>query len=166
VLVMVVRAVAVVVGLVPAQASAALSWGAPALIRPGPPYASPNAFSAVSCPSTSLCVAFDQAGNVVTSTRPTEGFSSWRVTNVERSAGLFGLGAFSCPSVALCVGVDGGGNVLTSTRPAGGSGAWTVTPRVDVIPSASSVGSRRSERFPVFRARRCRCALLLTGWGM
>jgi hypothetical protein len=78
----------------------------------------------VSCPSASLCVAVDDAGNAVTSTDPTGGASAWTVRNVD---GSNMLGDVSCPSASLCVAVDGAGDVLTSTSPTGGASAWTVT---------------------------------------
>ncbi len=77
-----------------------------------------------SCPSASLCVAFDTdyGGHIVTSTNPTGGSGAWTVTKV-----LSGdqLTALSCPSSSLCVGVDEGDDVLTSTDPTGGAATWT-----------------------------------------
>ncbi len=86
----------------------------------------PNRLDAVSCPSARLCVTTDEAGNVWTSTDPTEGASAWTKANVDGPEKI--LSGVSCPTESLCVAVDrGGGDVLTSTNPTGGAGAWTVT---------------------------------------
>jgi hypothetical protein len=78
--------------------------------------------SAISCPSTSLCVAVDSAGQVVTSTNPTGGQQSWNRTLLEPGT-ISGFTDVSCPSVLLCVAVDGFGNVFHSTDP-GSPYAW------------------------------------------
>ena len=81
--------------------------------------------------STTLCVAVDDNGNVVTSTDPTGGASAWTVTQLGSSLnGNFT--AISCPSTTLCVAVDNAGDVITSTDPTGGASAWTVT-SVDTV---------------------------------
>ncbi len=81
----------------------------------------PGALSGVSCPSTSLCVSVDKAGNVVSSTNPTGGASAWSVAKVGDE-----FNAISCGSPQLCVAVGAGGDAAASTNPAGGAGAWTV----------------------------------------
>jgi hypothetical protein len=86
----------------------------------------PTPLYGMSCPSASLCVATDAAGNVVTSTDPTGGSGAWTVAHVEYLSGVY-ISAVSCPSVSLCVATDAAGNVITSTDPTGGPGAWTVT---------------------------------------
>ena len=91
----------------------------------------------VSCPSVSMCVAIDSAGNAVASSDPTGPASAWTTTPIETScppnSGLCvkQLEAISCPSVSLCVAVDGTGHVLTSTRPTKPSERWKIfgTPR-------------------------------------
>ncbi|HET7311791.1 MAG TPA: hypothetical protein VFJ17_10755 [Mycobacteriales bacterium] len=75
----------------------------------------------VACPSTSLCVAIDAAGDVITSTAPGGDAAAWTTTRINDR----GLEGIACPSSALCVAVDDQGNVLTSTNPTGGAGAWT-----------------------------------------
>lgn len=79
----------------------------------------------IACASSSLCVATDGSGDVVSSSDPSDGRSArWAVTNVDGDAELQGI---SCPSLSLCVAVDQAGNVLTSTDPgAGASATWTV----------------------------------------
>ena len=89
-------------------------------------------FDGVSCASASLCVAVDDAGDVVTSTDPTGGPSAWRVTNVAPgTANPFPGGiyaAVSCPSRSLCAAVENmADEVITSTNPTGGPSAWTAT---------------------------------------
>lgn len=88
-----------------------------------------NYLQGVSCPSTSLCVGVDSAGNVVTSTSPTAGAGAWTVAPVHPvssggAPGQTGLFAVSCPSRSLCVAVGANGTVATSANPTGGSTAW------------------------------------------
>lgn len=81
----------------------------------------PIGIVAISCPSASLCVAGDQAGNILSSTNPTGGGNAWSIAGVTPSTSIRGV---SCPSISLCVAV-GGSNVLTATDPSGGTGART-----------------------------------------
>jgi hypothetical protein len=89
----------------------------------------------VSCPSVSLCVAVDSAGNAFVSRRPLDGVGAWtgkRIDAASDSCPVEGgyepcqpsLTAISCPSASLCVAVDSGGRALSSTDP-GGEGAWS-----------------------------------------
>jgi hypothetical protein len=91
----------------------------------------------VSCPSTTLCVAVDAAGNALVSTAPAGGATAWTTTHIDTNAS-FGCTAtgltcqpplvgVSCLSIALCTAVDFSGNVLTTTGPAG-TVPWTSTP--------------------------------------
>ncbi len=99
-----------------------LTWAAPVRIDHQPPFAG-NAIAGVSCPGTTLCVAGDGAGNVLTSTNPTGGAGTWTVSNLSGK----GLGGVSCASGSLCVATSSGlgGTIFTSTNPTGGSAAWT-----------------------------------------
>jgi hypothetical protein len=88
--------------------------------------------TAVSCNSSSFCVAVDQYGDVITSSDPTGGAAAWITTNVEGvpivdDPNIQGVPLFdvSCPSRSLCVAIDGG-NVITSSNPAGGAAAWAM----------------------------------------
>jgi len=81
-------------------------------------------FVGVSCPTSALCVAVGAAGDVITSTDPTGGPSTWTVTRVDGSNVVT---AISCPSNSFCAAVDQVGNVVTSRNPTGGASAWTVT---------------------------------------
>ena len=76
----------------------------------------------VSCPSGNLCVAADDAGNILASTNPTDP-AGWAVADVDSTHSVNGI---SCPSTSLCVAVDDDGNAITSTDPAGGASTWTV----------------------------------------
>jgi hypothetical protein len=92
---------------------------------------------AISCPSTSLCVAGDWDGNVLTSTDPIGGSDSWSSAYVDSntSAGLHHGGialqttitSVACPSTSLCLASDEDGYVLASQNPAGGPSTWRST---------------------------------------
>jgi WD40-like Beta Propeller Repeat len=84
----------------------------------------PAGIGAISCPSASLCVADDRAGNILSSTNPTGGESAWNSTGVLSSPAS---GGFSCPSISLCAAV-GVSSVLTATDPSGGASAWMTAP--------------------------------------
>src|SRR6266480_4829793 len=73
-----------------------------------------HALTGVSCASSTLCVAVDDEGGVLSSTDPTGGSDAWTLSPVDGSAVLVGV---SCPSESLCVAIDASGNVLTSTTP-------------------------------------------------
>jgi hypothetical protein len=79
--------------------------------------------TAVSCPSASLCVAGEAAGNILSSTNPTGGPIAWSIAAVSPQQSIQSV---SCPSISLCVAVDYTG-ILTSTNPTGGTSAWTNT---------------------------------------
>ena len=85
-----------------------------------------NAIESISCPTSALCVAVDDNGNVLTSTNPTGGRSAW---STPVSIDTTQINAVSCPSISLCVAVDSNGNVLTS-NPTGGSG-WSKPIAID-----------------------------------
>ena len=57
------------------------------------------AIDAVSCTRESLCVAVDEAGDVLSSSNPTGGAGAWSVVHVDEH----GLSAVSCASESLCV---------------------------------------------------------------
>src|SRR5204862_3926771 len=81
----------------------------------------------VSCPSSSLCVAVDDAGNAVTSRNPSSGLAAaWIVTAIDtaNNEGIR-LNAVSCPTGSFCAAVDASGNLLTTTRPTlAAAGTW------------------------------------------
>ncbi len=107
-----------------------------------PPSGSPASISFISCPSTSLCVATDQAGNVLASQDPAGGPAAWSVT-VPPSAAPAGSGIaarmpLACPSVSFCVVLGDPGNVLEATP---GELATTATPLGGAPWSVVNVGS-------------------------
>jgi len=92
----------------------------------------------IRCPTASLCVAIDSAGNVLTTKTPLAGAKGWKRAHVDN-----GLTALACPSAGLCVAVDSRGDVLTSKKPAGGPKTWTRTLVDTVSPGElTAVGCR------------------------
>ncbi|MEA2427302.1 MAG: hypothetical protein QOF37_930, partial [Thermoleophilaceae bacterium] len=82
----------------------------------------------ISCPTTTLCVAVDGSGRVITSTNPTGGAAAWTKFVVPVSGAFYRI---DCPSTTLCVAVDGAGEVATSTTPTV-AGSWGVSnPPID-----------------------------------
>ncbi len=94
--------------------------------RSGDRTASPD-LGAVSCASSTLCVATDGFGNMFASTAPAAGSGSWRSATVDAGgdADSVVLGPVSC-GLGICATDDRGGNVIASGNPAGGAGAWTI----------------------------------------
>jgi hypothetical protein len=84
--------------------------------------------SAIACPSSSLCVAADEDGNVFTSAEPASG--SWSAPAAVDPG--HDISDIACPTTAFCAAVDGDGNIITSAAPSGGASAWKVT-NVDPI---------------------------------
>jgi hypothetical protein len=81
-----------------------------------------SGFSAISCPSTQLCVATDNAvdGQIAYTTDPAGPASGWKLATI--GTGVI-LDAVSCPTASLCV--IGGSVRYYSTDPTGGATAWT-----------------------------------------
>jgi hypothetical protein len=80
----------------------------------------PAGFAGISCPSAKLCVAVDNAGQVVTSITPTAGASAWTTAALH---GTPSLTSVACPSTTLCV--LGGSTRYESITPTAGASAWT-----------------------------------------
>src|SRR3984885_8018395 len=98
------------------------SWGTPRAIDVSAPFGGGTPFSTISCPSSSLCVAGDASGNILASTNPTAGASSWSVVDPgdnEDDAIL----QLSCPSVTECVALSSTRAILASNAP--DSASWT-----------------------------------------
>ena len=93
--------------------------------------------TAISCPSSSLCVAVDSFGDTVVSTDPSGGTGAWTVTQVDSGTGFTDV---SCPSASLCVATDGRANVVATTNPTGGAGAWSVA-QVDPEPFSPTLNA-------------------------
>ncbi|HSC20483.1 MAG TPA: hypothetical protein VLC07_02030 [Solirubrobacterales bacterium] len=76
----------------------------------------------VDCPSTALCAAVDNNGDVLTSTDPTGGAGAWTFTNLAPFPGIdetaanamFGV---SCDSATLCAIAGSEGRIYTSSEP-------------------------------------------------
>ena len=79
----------------------------------------------ISCPTSRLCVAFDAAANILSSTSPTSAHAKWKIVHLGSSGSLTEL---SCPSTHLCVARDSLGNVVMTTTPTGDASAWTAQP--------------------------------------
>src|ERR1700693_3636342 len=118
-------------------AGSPLTWAAPLRVDHQPPFAGNN-LEGVSCPTSGLCVAVDELGNVVTSSNPQGGAAAWTVTHVDftkdAQSQATNLSAVSCPSGDLCVAVDFSGDVVTSTNPTGGASASHVGTRDRTAP--------------------------------
>ncbi|MDQ6817303.1 MAG: hypothetical protein M3018_07840 [Actinomycetota bacterium] len=68
--------------------------------------------NAVTCPTSGLCVAVDNAGNALISTNPARGAAAWHMFHIDGAA----LEAVSCSSASFCVAVDRAGQVVVGTR--------------------------------------------------
>jgi hypothetical protein len=79
----------------------------------------------IACPSSTLCVAVDDDGRVVTSTNPTGGPAEWSAASIGEPFPGSTLGV-ACTSVSLCM-VVGMGGLVYSTNPTAGASAWTKT---------------------------------------
>lgn len=102
------------------------SWSSPLLLLGG---ISPVNLFPQSCPSSSLCVASDDAGRILTSTDPGGGAAAWSSSLVD--PGGNGIENVACPTTSLCVAIDGHNDVLQSTDPAGGGGTWSAVGSID-----------------------------------
>ncbi|MGH2835473.1 MAG: hypothetical protein ACRDKD_04615 [Solirubrobacteraceae bacterium] len=81
-------------------------------------------FSAIDCPSTSLCIAVDNGASdqIAFTTDPTGPASAWTLTTVGN--GVL-LDSVSCASTTLCL--VAGSNIYYSAQPTGGASAWKAT---------------------------------------
>jgi hypothetical protein len=102
------------IGASTAQAATPLTWAAPILSDTTPGTAG---ITALSCQSLSLCVAVDDAGNVLSSTAPAGG--TWGAVTPIDSPATPNLTAISCPSATLCFAVAkaGANNLFASATP-------------------------------------------------
>ncbi|HEX3804735.1 MAG TPA: hypothetical protein VHV75_18065 [Solirubrobacteraceae bacterium] len=97
-------------------------WSKPARIdtatQTGGGYAG---FSAISCPTTKLCIAVDNAANgqVAYTTDPAGSSSAWTLATVGTGVSLSSV---ACASTTLCV--IGGSERFYSINPTGGASAW------------------------------------------
>jgi len=76
----------------------------------------------ISCPSPTLCLAVDQAGNVLSSTKPDGGAGTWRTTKID---GADQFVAISCaPNSTFCAAVDVTGHLSVSSQASSDAAAW------------------------------------------
>ena len=73
----------------------------------------------ISCSSMALCVAVDEKGNILTSTDPTAGASSWTITHLSEQPFM----SVSCVATEFCL--VAGDTSFASSNPTGGPGNWT-----------------------------------------
>jgi hypothetical protein len=115
----------------PSLATAAtIKWTKHVRIEP----AKDGGLTAVSCATSNFCVATDQSGQVLVSTKLSKG-GGWSAPAKVDSAGP--LTGISCASTSFCAAVDQVGALVYSTHPSGGAKAWSHPARID---SALAVG--------------------------
>ena len=91
-----------------------------------------NGLNSLSCASTTLCVATDGSGNVVSTTNPTGGAGAWSTADVDGSTGL---NTVACASATqICVAADYNGNIVESSSAASGAASWTTPTNIDPGP--------------------------------
>jgi hypothetical protein len=133
--------VCALLALLPASASAAtsdpLSWSQPTLIAGGPPFRSTNALQAVSCPSTSLCVAVDNVGGADATTDATAATPTWGPH--EPMDATRTLNSISCVAgTTTCAAVDKSGYVIVTADAGSSDPTWS---RPDLIDSGNGLNS-------------------------
>ena len=106
----------------PAQGAVAppLSFGPAVQIDQAPPFSHTDNLDGVICPTTTLCVATDTPGRILTSTAPTA-TSPWAIVPVSpltaENESRYGLGSGSCPSASFC-------GFLGGAPPGAAAGQW------------------------------------------
>jgi hypothetical protein len=117
-----------------APLAGAASWSKPAQVDSATQTGGgPAGFAAVSCPTTTFCLAVDNSANgqVAYTTDPTGPASAWTLTTIGQ--GVL-LDSVSCTSATFCM--IGGSNAYYSTTPTGGASAWKA---VSSLTSSNSV---------------------------
>jgi hypothetical protein len=66
----------------------------------------------LTCAGPALCVATDDAGNVLTTTDPSAVSPTWSLTDVDGTSVIWDV---SCPTTRLCVAGDVTGSILTGS---------------------------------------------------
>jgi hypothetical protein len=78
--------------------------------NPSDYFGQPSTYTGVSCPSTRLCVAVDDSGDIVASRHPAAGRSAWHGALVDCGECLMAssgdLSGVSCTPGVVCVGAD------------------------------------------------------------
>jgi hypothetical protein len=75
----------------------------------------------VACPTTSLCIAADSLGNILTSSNPTGGAAAWQEAELGPNVRQLYV---TCPTASLCLASDHDGTIFNSTNPAAGVSTW------------------------------------------
>lgn len=84
-----------------------------------------SALDAAACaPGTTVCLAADEYGDLLTSDDPAGGAGTWSAGKIAASPGP-GLQAVACPGVSLCVAAES--DIYHSSDPAGGASTWRAT---------------------------------------
>jgi hypothetical protein len=112
-----------------------------------------NALTAISCSSTSLCVATDLWGHIVSSPDPSDASPIWDVATI--TVATVAGGYLSCSTDSFCL-VRAVGGILESSDPTGGSGSWTVATATNGTPTADLV-------YCISGSETCRTD---SGWGL
>ncbi|WP_249011445.1 hypothetical protein [Conexibacter sp. DBS9H8] len=129
-------------GASPASASP-LAWQSPLPIGHGSP------LTGMSCPTASLCVAVDEAGEAITSTDPRGGSGAWNTVQITSPLGGTNLAGISCPTPTLCVAIDPNtGQAFSSADPTGGAGAWSATTIEPIEPGGTPAANLQSVSCP------------------
>jgi hypothetical protein len=89
-----------------------------------------NELDAISCSSSTHCVAVDAVGNAISTGAPKGAASGWKVVHADP---LGPLDSVSCPTASLCVAVDDTGNGIV-----GHTGAARLAISTAKLPSASA----------------------------
>jgi hypothetical protein len=88
------------------------------------PWPSPRQESpALACPSARLCLGAGPDNEVLVSTAPSRGASTFTTTQLDQ--GVTPITTIACPSAALCLADGEDGRLLRSSSPAGGPGTWS-----------------------------------------
>jgi hypothetical protein len=93
--------------------------------------------TSVSCPSTTLCVAVDGAGNILSSTSPTGASDSWSLTNVSSLP----LNSVSCSDRALCVAIGNDATARILPNPSLGNNSARSEPIDSLGPMSCAPGA-------------------------
>ncbi len=112
------------IGAMPAGASAAAPRSAWSFFTPQLATGPAPRLLDVSCPSRSLCVALDAAGNAWSSAAPGNSSGRWQSTPISANIALNDV---SCSATGFCAAVGVRSNIATSSQPTGAGAAWTLT---------------------------------------
>lgn len=137
-------------GLTTSTREASLDWSTPREFDSGIKGSGSGLYMAVSCPSTTLCVATAYGSEptaLYTNTDPFNG-GRWEQTTFPWtiSPGSPMFDGVSCPTVTFCAVIASGlhaNEVLTSSNPSGGASAWTPT----LLPPVSMPGGTLFDGF-------------------